>query len=488
MLKNNEAHHKPRQITIVGCGLVGSLWAYLLKKQGYEVEVFEKRSDPRLMTQQAGRSINLVITSRGLRALEIAGLIEKILPITVPVYGRRIHPKTGETFFQAYGRDKSECNYSVSRWELNKALIHECQNAGVKIHFDHEVEGLDINTKILNFKTSNFETAHKNISVHYDLLFATDGSGSNIRRALTSKYPENFKENTEWLSSGYKELFMTAPPTDSLAPFEKNSLHIWPRGTHMLMGLANLDGSFTMTLYLPHKNHQYALENLKSNDDIQKLFLNEFSSAVPFMPNYLSDYQNNPQGILGTVKMNKWVYQDSIALMGDAAHAIVPFFGQGMNLGFEDCTNLMGFLKTHNGDWSQALMAYDKYQRPNANAIADMALENFIEMRDKVSDPQFQFRKKIEAVIEKEFPNLYRSRYGMITYTLIPYQVAQEAGLKQVEILDSLSQGLSDPSQLDLRKVKTVLENDFYPWLKQKGFTTDQYTLHIGIIPKNLVN
>lgn len=468
-----------RKITIVGCGLVGSLWAYLLKKQGYDVVVFEKRSDPRLMLHQAGRSINLVITSRGLHALEVAGLLEKIIPITVPVYGRRIHPKTGETFFQAYGRDNSECNYSVSRWELNKALITECQKAGVKIYFDHEIENLDVEAKTLNFKTANH-----NLTLNYDLLFAADGSGSNIRRALTSKYPEEFTEKTEWLPSGYKELFMPAPAFNralnqnqatSSTPLEKNSLHIWPRGTHMMMGLANLDGSFTMTLYLPQKDHEYALDHIKSEEDISTLFQKEFSTAIPYMPDYIKDYQNNPQGILGTVKMNKWIYQDSIALLGDAAHAIVPFFGQGMNLGFEDCTNLLGFLNAHHGNWDQALKAYDQFQRPNANAIADMALENFIEMRDKVSDPKFQFRKKIEAVIENEFPNMYRSRYGMITYTLIPYQIAQEAGLKQTVLLDSLAKDLTDPKQLDLSKVKEVLESDFYPWLKQKGFSTEQY-------------
>lgn len=460
-----------RKITIVGCGLVGSLWAYLLKKQGFDVEVFEKRSDPRKETQQTGRSINLVITSRGLYALEVAGLLKKILPITVPVYGRRIHPKTGETFFQAYGRDKTECNYSVSRWELNKALIEQCQQIGVKINFDFEVDSLDIESKTLKFKNAN-----EIKSINYDLLFATDGAGSNIRKALTQRHPTEFTENTEWLSSGYKELYMPAAPAE-LQPLEKNALHIWPRATHMLMGLANLDGSFTMTLYLPNKDFEYSLESIKSDSDITKLFQNEFTSAIPYMPNYLNDYQHNPHGALGTVKMNKWIYQDSIALMGDAAHAIVPFFGQGMNLGFEDCTTLLRFLNDKKGDWSLALQAYDRYQRPNANAIAEMALENFIEMRDKVSDPQFQLKKKIEAVIEKEFPELYRSRYGMITYTLIPYLVAQQAGLKQNEILNSISDDITDISQLDLNKIQNILATDFYPWLKQKGFGTDRYNI-----------
>ncbi|MEK6628427.1 MAG: NAD(P)/FAD-dependent oxidoreductase [Bdellovibrionota bacterium] len=458
-----------RKVTIAGCGLVGSLWAYLLKKQGYDVEVFEKRSDPRKAAQQAGRSINLVITSRGLYALETAGLLNKILPITVPVYGRRIHPINGDTFFQAYGRDNTECNYSVSRSVLNCALIEQCEEIGVRINFEHVVQNIDIEKKQLSFNFKNENKIH-----NYDLLFATDGSGSNVRKALTTKYPDRFKEQTDWLSSGYKELYMPAA-SNGLQALEKNSLHIWPRATHMMMGLANLDGSFTMTLYLPNTDFKYSLDNIKTNDDIKNLFQNEFATAIPYMPNYLGDYQNNPQGALGTVRMNTWVHQDSIALMGDAAHAIVPFFGQGMNLGFEDCTTMLNLLKTHQGDWSRTLTSYDQQQRPNANAIADMALENFIEMRDKVSDPKFQFKKKIEAVIEKEFPDLYRSRYGMITYTLIPYLVAQEAGVRQSEILDALAVNLKDPAQLDLDMVKMILSTKFYPWLKQKGFSTDRY-------------
>lgn len=460
-----------RKVTIVGCGLVGSLWAYLLKKQGYEVEVYEKRSDPRKSTAPAGRSINLVITSRGLYALEKAGLLDKILPITVPVYGRRIHPKIGESFFQAYGRDNTECNYSVSRWFLNKALIEQCEKIGVVINFDHAVENIDIETKTLIFNYAN-ESKVKN----YDLLFATEGAGSSIRKTLTLKYPQKFNETTEWLTSGYKELYMPVP-SFSQKPLEKNSLHIWPRGTHMMMGLANLDGSFTITLYLPNTASEFSLEKIKTDASIHNLFKKEFGSAVPYMPNYLQDFKQNPQGVLGTVKMNKWVYQDSLALMGDAAHAILPFFGQGMNLGFEDCTTLLSLLDVNQGDWQKALQAYDQYQRPNANAIADMALENFVEMRDKVSDPVFQFNKKIEAIIEKKFPELYRSRYGMITYTLIPYVVAQEAGIKQAELLNTFSQGLTDPSQLNLDHVKKELETNFYPWLKNKGYTTDRYTL-----------
>ena len=460
-----------RKITIVGCGLVGSLWAYLLKKQGYDVEVFEKRSDPRSQSEQAGRSINLVITSRGLHALKIAGLLPEILPITVPVYGRRIHPKNTDSFFQPYGRDNSECNYSVSRWYLNRALIEQCARIGVDIKFESSFEDIDIEAKILTISSPLGRTKH-----HYDLHIATEGAGSGIRKVLTSAYPEEFSESTDWLTSGYKELYMPCPPAGQ-PRLEENSLHIWPRGTHMLMGLANRDGSFTMTLYMPNTGGQYSLQNINSDSEIRDFFMKEFASAAPLMPDFVKNYKQNPSGVLGTVKMNKWIYRDSIALMGDAAHAIVPFFGQGMNLGFEDCTTLLGLLTQHFGDWQKTLSDYDRLQRPNANAIAAMALENFVEMRDKVNDPQFQFNKKIEALIEKEFPDLYRSRYGMITYTLIPYAVAQQAGIRQVQLLNTLAKGLTDPAQLDLSRVKEILKTDFYPWLKQQGFSTESYSI-----------
>ncbi len=454
-----------RKITIIGSGLVGSLWAYLLNKQGYDVTVFEKRSDPRLQTAQSGRSINLILTSRGLHGLEMAGLTKAILPLTVPVYGRRIHQKSGEKLFQPYGRDKSECNYSVSRWDLNKALIEHCLDAGIKIHFDHSIQNMNIENKKITFENNNSTKV-----LDYDLLFATDGAGSVVRKLLTQQNPNEFADQTEWLSSGYKELFMPANPE-----MTANELHIWARGTHMMMGLENRDKSFTMTLYLPHKNSDFSFETLQTKTAVVNFFKSEFSSAVSSMPNYADDFLANPVGNLGTVRLNRWIYKNSIALMGDASHAIVPFFGQGMNSGFEDCTTMLELLQKSKGDWDETLTNYDTIQRPNAKAIADMALENFVEMKDSVADPKFQFRKKIESVIEKNFPHLYRSRYGMITYTLIPYSVAQLAGQKQNVLLDKLAKNITTTDQLDLQETENILKADFYPWLKQQGYTTDRY-------------
>jgi len=443
------------KVTIIGAGLVGSLWAVLLRKRNMDVTVFEKRPDPRLAREDAGRSINLVITSRGVYALEQAGLLQKALDLAVPVYGRMIHPKTGDLIYQAYGQE-GERNLSISRSGLNQFLIDEAERAGAKIYFEHGLEDIDFKTKTVLFAGGQKHS--------YELLFGTDGAGSLVRKQLTKQYPELAQEKTEWLPADYKELFLPAPNS-----LDKKALHIWPRGSHMMMALANLDGSFTMTMYLPKENHPVSFANIKGPKDIEDLFKNEFPDAIPLMPNYLSDFTRNPQGTLGTVRCSKWTYEDSVALMGDAAHAIVPFFGQGMNSGFEDCTNLLKILDQKNGDWAQTLTEYDNTQRPNANAIADMAIENWREMSEKVADPQFQLRKKVEAILEKNFPKLYKSRYGMVTYTLIPYHLVQEAGRLQDLILAELLEGVKAPEEVSLAKAETLLANKYAPFLRQNN-------------------
>lgn len=441
------------KVTIIGAGLVGSLWAVLLRKRNIDVTVFEKRPDPRLSHGDAGRSINLVITSRGVNALEKAGLLQKALDLAVPVYGRMIHPKAGELAYQPYGKE-GERNLSISRGSLNQFLIEEAERAGAKIYFNHSLENIDFTNKVIHFSGGEKHS--------YDLLFGTDGAGSAVRKQLA--HQNLTQETTEWLPADYKELFLPAPNS-----LDKKALHIWPRGSHMMMALANLDGSFTMTLYLPKADRPISFANIHSTKDIEELFKNEFPDAIPLMPNYLSDFEKNPQGALGTVRCTKWVYENSVALMGDAAHAIVPFFGQGMNSGFEDCTNLLAILDRTDDNWSEALNQYDKMQRPNANAIADMAIENWYEMSEKVADPQFQLRKKVEAVLEKNFPKLFKSRYGMVTYTLIPYHLVQQAGRLQDQILAELMVGIKSADEVSLEKAEALLKKTYEPFLRQHG-------------------
>lgn len=453
-----------KKVVISGAGLVGSFWALALKKKGYHVELFEKRSDMRLEGAEGGRSINLVATSRGLNAFAAAGVLDEVRKIIVPVTGRMMHSMEGDLTYQPYGRDESECNYSVSRSLLNKTLMTEAEKAGVTIHFEKELVSLDTEEKVATFS--------KGTKVQYDLFFGADGAGSPTRKTILSLIPDA-TESVDFIDSDYKELLMPSGPAGEY-PMEKKALHIWPRGDHMLMALPNLDGSFTMTVYLPQKGER-SFENLKTKEDVSAFFEKFYSSSVPFMPNFAEEFFENPQGKLGTVRMSHWVYKDQVALIGDAAHAIVPFFGQGMNCGLEDCTVLLALMEKYPEDWEKIFSEYDQFQRPNGNAIADMALENFIEMRDKVGDERFLLKKAIEHKIESTFSDRYRARYGMVTYTLIPYRLALKAGLIQQEILDELSKGVASVDEVDMEKAEQLVDQKFTPFLKENKIDISRY-------------
>lgn len=446
------------RIVISGAGLVGSLLAVMMKKKGFEVEVHEKRSDMRLDRADSGRSINLIVTSRGMNAVERLGLLDDVLAITVPVTGRMMHSLEGELTYQAYGRDESECNYSISRAELNKLLMTKAEEAGVKIIFNSELQDIDIEKNIATFTGGSTE---------FTRLFGTDGAGSPTRKKLAEL--SGATDTTEMLESDYKELFM--PAKNGEYAIEKNALHIWPRGHHMFMALPNLDGSFTMTLYMDQKD----FSNLKTPKDVRDFFEKEYKDSVELMPGFEEEFFQNPQGKLGTVRLSKWVYEDKIALLGDAAHAVVPFFGQGMNCGFEDCFYLDVFIDRFEGNWSKVFEEYDKQQRPNGHAIADMALENFVEMRDSVGKEDFLFQKKVEAALEKRMSEVYRARYGMVTYTLIPYKFAQEAGLIQKEILSEICQGKKSIDEIDWDLAEKLVNEKFIPFTKERNFGVERY-------------
>jgi kynurenine 3-monooxygenase len=452
---------KPQKVIIAGAGLVGSLLAIALKKRGHEVFLFEKRSDLRVGNLSAGRSINLIITAKGIRPLKQLGLWETVKKITSPVTGRTMHSIEGALAYQPYGKDQTECNHSVSRGELNCLLMDEAEKCGVKLTFQSPLKSLDLDKKVAHFE--NGET------LSYDLLFGTDGTNSIVREKLIEALGTKAEYKVEPLGTDYKE--MTLPAVNGKYAMDENSLHIWPRGNHMLMGLPNKDGSFTMTLYMPH---EWFLK-YNSPEAFGEYFKKFYPDAVAFMPDFAKEYASNPQGFLGIVRMKPWIYKDQIALLGDAAHAMVPFFGQGMNSGFSDVQFLMDQMDAHPNDYQMILKKYEEFQKPSGDAIADMSRENFSEMCDKVGDAKFLLRKKVENKLEKTFPEEFRSRYGLVTYTLIPYNLVKEVGSLQDQVLDSLCENLSDPEALDLKKAHKLIQEKITPWFHNKGLSPERY-------------
>jgi kynurenine 3-monooxygenase len=452
---------KPKKIIIAGAGLVGSLLAIALKKRGHDVWLFEKRPDMRKENLSAGKSINLIITAKGVHPLKNLGLWETVKKITSPVTGRTMHSMTGELAYQPYGKDKTECNHSVSRGELNRLLMTEAEKAGVEITFHSPLKSLDLVSKLAHFENGE--------ALHYDLLFGADGSGSATRQALINALGTRAHYQVEPLGTDYKE--MTMPAKNGKYVMDENSLHIWPRGNHMLMGLPNKDGSFTMTLYMP----QSWFEEYKSRAAFEAYFKKYYPDAVSLMPDFLNDYESNPQGFLGIVRMDPWIFEDQVALLGDAAHAMVPFFGQGMNSGFSDVQYLLDQMDNFPDDYSLILKNYESHQKPNGDAIADMSRENFSEMCDKVGDEKFLLRKKVEHKLETTFPDQFRSRYGLVTYTLIPYHHVKEVGAIQDKVLDELCRGISTSDDVNLDLAKKLIDENISPWFQQHGYSPERY-------------
>lgn len=442
------------KITIAGAGLVGSLLALMWRQKGFAVEVFEKRADIRKNNKDLGRSINLVITSRGVHALKQVGLWEKVQPITVAVFGRMIHGLDRTVNYQPYGRNQ-ECNYSVSRAELNKFLIDEAEKLGAQFHFEQTVESVDFEQKKIHFEKNN-----KHETFQYDLLFATDGAGSEVRKSLMQVQPD-IDEKIIPFPTDYKELFMPATSQGEYA-LDHKALHIWPRGAEMLMALPNPGGSFTMTIYLS----KAVFQKMNDKAEFEKYFKTQFSDCLAIMPDYSHDFASNKQGSLNTLKLSRWTYKNSVCLLGDAAHAIVPFFGQGMNLGFEDCTELLKIFDS-TSSWEECFTKFFNSRKPNADAIADMAIENGNEMSEKVGDKKFLLKKQIEHKIEEELPNHYRSRYGLITYTLTPYSLALKAGLIQETMLNEIMQITKSPDDLNWSEIKKLIEKKFTPFVNE---------------------
>jgi kynurenine 3-monooxygenase len=414
---------KKEKIIIVGAGLAGSLLAKMLREEGFAVDVFEKRSDPRKSGKAEGRSINLALSNRGISALKVAGIFEKIQADLIPMQGRMMHDLQGNLTSQLYGKSGQNIN-SVSRNQLNIHLIEAAASAGVDFHFDYRCMEVDLARNEIQFEHNG-----KSEIYQADLIIGADGAFSVVRKAM--QIQDRFSYSQHYIEHGYKELAMQAKNKDFA--MDPNYLHIWPRGNFMLIALPNPDRSFTCTLFFPFEG-ETSFQSVKTEREIILFFNQYFPDVTERIPDFVSQFQNNPTSSLVTIHSNPW-FKNRTLLIGDAAHAIVPFYGQGMNASFEDCQLFMEMAKSHQFDWDKVLSEFSKSRKPDADAISELALKNFVEMRDQVADDDFLQRKKADAEMHARFGNEWIPQYTMVTFTDIPYRDALKKGLQQEKIL-----------------------------------------------------
>jgi len=449
---------KQQNILIIGAGLCGSLLALRLAQRGYNVSVYEMRPDLRKVDISAGRSINLAFSNRGNKAMKLVDLEQQVKALCIPMHGRMIHDKTGNTFQSNYSGRTHEYINSISRGDLNALLLNEAEkHENVTIYFNKKCKSVDFeNTTALfqDYKTKNEFVEDANI------IIATDGAGSAMRKSyyLGKKFLFSFSQN--YLTHGYKELSIL-PKENGDYKTHKNALHIWPRGNFMLIALPNLDGSFTVTLFLSYNDGEYNFSNLNTPEIVTAFFKKEFPDALQLMPNLTEDFFNNSTAPLGTIKCSPWHYKGNTLLMGDAAHAIVPFYGQGMNASFEDVVEFDAILDKHKGHWETVFKTYQATRKKDTDAIADLAIDNFHEMKGHVSNTMFKEKRKLETALEKEFPKEYSSKYALVTFNeTIGYQEAMVKGRAQDKaILNMLADG-SISTALDMTKdnLKNILD------------------------------
>src|SRR5580704_4154122 len=429
-------------VAIVGAGLTGPLLAVSLVQRGFCVEIYERRPDPRRVRLSAGRSINLAISVRGIHALREAGLWESMSNIIIPMKGRMMHSLSGELTFQPYGKDETEVINSISRADLNAALMNAAEARGVAIHFNQRCTGFNLQTGTVRLR--NEETGRET-GVEPDIAIGADGAASAMRTEMLKLPRFNFSQ--QYLDYGYKELTIAAGP-DGKHLLDTNALHIWPRGHFMLIALPNVDDTFACILFLPFEG-QDSFESLLTPAAVREFFQTNFPDAVSLMPNLADNFFANPTGAMVTVKCSPWHVDGRVLLLGDAAHAIVPIFGQGINCGFEDCTVFLELLDRHGSDWGRVFSEFEQARRLNTDAIADMAVENFVEMRDRVADPRFLLRKKVELALESRYPRRFVPKYAMVTFHRVPYSTALQRGQVQDRMLSELCQHIERVDDLD---------------------------------------
>jgi kynurenine 3-monooxygenase len=441
------------KITIVGAGLAGSLLSVYLAKKGFNVQIYEKRPDMRKHELDGGRSINLALSARGIFALEEVGLYDDIKKITIPMYGRYIHPLIGGMMLQPYGKDNTEFINSVSRAELNKKLMDLAEQYNVRIFYNKKCTNIDFTSGELIFFDEDKGDYEK---VKSETVIATDGAVSAVRLEML-KQPR-FNYNQVYENYGYKEL--TIPPLNGKFSLYENALHIWPRGSYMLIALPNLDKSFTCTLFIAYERsygEEASFENLNEPLKLIPWFSRQFPDAYEMMTELEIEFFQKPTGSLITVKCFPWHVGGKVLLLGDSAHAIVPFFGQGMNAAFEDCSVLNECINRYGEDWDVVFENFQLLRKDNTDAIADLAQENFIEMRDLVDDPDFQLRKKVEAELANRYPDIFVPKYSMVTFNRFPYSEALKKGRLQEKILRELTENINGIDKIDWNKANVLI-------------------------------
>ncbi|MGH9443514.1 MAG: FAD-dependent oxidoreductase [Thermoanaerobaculia bacterium] len=439
------------EITLVGAGLAGSLLAISLARRGFRVALVERRPDPRRVGASGGRSINLALANRGIAALEEVAMMEAVRPALIPMAGRMLHDEEGRLRLIPYGNKPHEVIYSVSRAGLNDLLLDGAEATGrVALRFGETVCGVDFSGRNVLFRSGGDPRIR---SAPYEVLLGTDGSASAVRAAILEAAGGRLDE--EPLGHGYKEL--SIPPAEGGGfRMEKNALHIWPRGEYMLIALPNADGSFTVTLFLPNHGEE-SFQALTTPEAVRALFQRRFPDAVALLPRLVEEFFDNPTGHLETIRCAPWSFEDHALLLGDAAHAIVPFHGQGMNAAFEDCGALRSLLRDPDEPWNEIFAKFEALRRENADAIADMALENYVEMRSTVRERKFQLKKELAFRLEERHPDRFIPRYSMVMFHTIPYAEAKRRGAIQAEILEELTREATTVDEVDFPRADRLI-------------------------------
>ncbi|MES2800238.1 MAG: NAD(P)/FAD-dependent oxidoreductase [Bacteroidota bacterium] len=418
-----------KEVIIIGAGLVGSLWAVYMSKAGYKVTIYERRPDIRKAEISAGKSINLALSVRGWKALDAVGVGDEIRKIAIPMHGRMMHDLEGNLTYQAYGKE-GQAIYSVSRGEVNSTMMDIAENHGkATIHYNHECIKVDLKGGIVYLKNT---ITGESLSATADVIFGADGAFSAVRYSSMQKV-DRFQYSQHFVADGYREILLPAN-ADGSYKMDKNALHIWPRGRFMLIALANEDGSFTCTLFMPHEGDENSFDQLTSKEAVTRFFKTKFPDFYAMMPEIADQWETHPLSALAIIRCYPWAI-DKVALMGDAAHATVPFYGQGMNAGFEDCTVLSELMDKHKENWSAIFEEYSEVRKKDGDALQDLSLDNYIEMRDLVGDPDFLLRKKIEAKFSRLYPEKWMPLYSQVTFSNIPYHEAYQRGKYQESIM-----------------------------------------------------